>query len=223
MKKAEENANVVILGIGGAGVQIAGRLLTDSTDKVRVFGLDSCKEEVCYYIGPDSENGIVIGWGINHGLGAGADVQKGRAAAEADKEKIETLLQDADAVVLVSGFGGGIGTGATLYAAEMCARMHIPTAGVIIMPLSIEGPARTARALKGLSELEEYTAEIALIKLDELAMIYHESPSRIVKTADRIACEKIREYEAKIRSRWQRIRTEEKIRKMLAEFEETDQ
>ena len=102
-----------------------------------------------------AEHKIQIGKNLTKGLGAGANSNVGRNAAEADSEVIHSLLEGADMAFITGGMGGGTGTGAAPMIAQISRELGILTVGIVTLPFKFEGPKRHARALEGIAEMKK--------------------------------------------------------------------
>ncbi|MEO5958968.1 MAG: cell division protein FtsZ, partial [Opitutaceae bacterium] len=98
---------------------------------------------------------VLIGMGVTRGLGAGGDPELGRVAAEADREKIATVVKDCDLVFLVTGMGGGTGSGASPVVAEIATETGALVIAFVTMPFSFEGGRRLKQAEEGLRALRQ--------------------------------------------------------------------
>lgn len=115
-----------------------------------------------------AENQIQIGEKLTRGLGAGADPEVGRKAAEESKEQIEELLQDTDMVFVTAGMGGGTGTGAAPVVAQLAKQKGILTVGVVTKPFGFEGKVRMKNAEAGIEELKANVDTLITIPNDRL-------------------------------------------------------
>ena len=114
---------------------------------------------------------IQLGKKLTRGLGAGADPEVGRKAADEDREQIEKLLSGADMVFITAGMGGGTGTGAAPIVAEIAKSTGALVVGVVTKPFSVEGKLRTARAEEGIETLKQKIDTIITIPNELLLKI----------------------------------------------------
>src|SRR5436190_11042796 len=98
---------------------------------------------------------VLVGMRVTRGLGAGGDPELGRQAAEADREKIVAVVKDCDLVFLVTGMGGGTGSGASPTVAEIAAESGALVIAFVTMPFSFEGGRRLKQAEEGLQALRK--------------------------------------------------------------------
>ncbi|KAE9862025.1 cell division protein FtsZ, partial [Escherichia coli] len=103
---------------------------------------------------------IQIGGGITKGLGAGANPEVGRNAAEEDREALRAALEGADMVFIAAGMGGGTGTGAAPVVAEVAKDLGILTVAVVTKPFNFEGKKRMAFAEQGITELSKHVDKL---------------------------------------------------------------
>jgi cell division protein FtsZ len=114
---------------------------------------------------------IQIGGGITKGLGAGANPEVGRNAAEEDREALRAALDGADMVFIAAGMGGGTGTGAAPVVAEVAKDLGILTVAVVTKPFNFEGKKRMAFAEQGITELSKHVDSLITIPNDKLLKV----------------------------------------------------
>ncbi|MGH7756052.1 MAG: cell division protein FtsZ, partial [Vulcanimicrobiaceae bacterium] len=131
----EHAATIKVLGIGGGGCNAVNRMIDAGLSGVEFYvvntdvqALRNCK----------TENTVQIGSGVTRGLGAGANPDVGRQAAEESREDLALLLDGADLVFITAGMGGGTGTGAGPILAEIARESGALTIGVVTKPFSFE-------------------------------------------------------------------------------------
>ncbi len=115
---------------------------------------------------------IQLGMQTSRGLGAGADPQVGRLAAQEEHERIREILQGSDMVFITAGMGGGTGTGAAPVIAEIAKEMGILTVAVVTTPFGFEGKRRRQAAEQGIEELSQYVDSLITIPNDKLMSVY---------------------------------------------------
>lgn len=144
--------SIAIVGLGGAGVNI-----------LHIFGGSSAENVHLYALSPDERLGrdcgnvnfIQLGEGQNHGMGTGGDPELGRSAIFHSSKRIELILSNIRALVLVVGLGGGTGSGAAPLLAEMAKKAGVYLVTVAVMPFSFEGKRRRQQAEKAFRAVEE--------------------------------------------------------------------
>jgi cell division protein FtsZ len=140
-----------VLGVGGAGCNALAHLAQSGLTDVACVALntDAKALERC-----PVEHKLVLGARITHGLGAGGDPERGRAAAEDDQPALSALCAQADVVFLLAGLGGGTGTGAGPVVAELARKAGALVVGMIVLPFDCEGARRQRQAQLGLRQLK---------------------------------------------------------------------
>ena len=146
------NRQVVIkvVGVGGGGVNAVNRMLDAGMRGVEYIALNTDAQQL---LNSQAHVKLDIGREITHGLGAGADPEVGRRAAEDHEDEIEALLKGADMVFITAGEGGGTGTGAAPIVAKISKRLGALTVGVVTRPFNFEGKRRSEQADKGIENL----------------------------------------------------------------------
>ncbi len=143
---------IKVVGLGGAGANTVDRLKMENLDRLQMAVINTDAQALAS--SPVQEK-ILIGAGITRGLGAGADPDLGRQAAEADREKIAAAVKDCDLVFLVAGMGGGTGSGAAPTVAEIAAEQGAVVIAFVTLPFSFEGGRRVKQADEGLQALRK--------------------------------------------------------------------
>jgi cell division protein FtsZ len=161
MKKS--NANIKIIGVGGAGCNAVNYMIEEHIEDVEFYGLNTDLQALQE---TDIQNKIQIGKKRTNGLGAGAEPSVGRESAEEDAETIKHILEGTDMVFITSGMGGGTGTGAAPVIAKYAKEMGILTVGVVTKPFSFEN--RSEQAEQGILELQEHIDSLIVIPNDKL-------------------------------------------------------
>jgi cell division protein FtsZ len=166
----EHSATIKVLGIGGGGCNAVNRMIEAGLSNVDFFAVNtdvqalrSCK----------TQNTVQIGHNITRGLGAGANPDIGREAAEESREDIAMVLDGSDLVFITAGMGGGTGTGAAPIIAELAHDSGALTVAVVTKPFSFEGRKRMLLAERGIAELET--------KVDTLITIPNERILQIIE------------------------------------------
>lgn len=177
----ENNAKLVVVGVGGAGGNAVDTMISAGVKGVDfvVANTDSqalkrCKAPVKIQMGP--------------GLGAGSNPEIGREHAEATGEQIAESLQGADMVFIAAGMGGGTGTGAAPVIARKAREMGVLTVGVVTKPFDFEGKKRLRIAESGLAELKENVDSLVVIPNQKLVSIAGRNMTfaEAFKMADRV-------------------------------------
>lgn len=145
-----QEAGIVIVGLGGAGAHILQRFSGSSAENVRL-----CIMSPDERLGQDCGNVdfLQLGASLSHGLGSGGDPEVGRQSIEESREAIAELLKDTRLLVMVTGLGGGTGSGAAPVLAQMAADAGVMLVSVAVMPYSFEGKRRRAQAEAALDDI----------------------------------------------------------------------
>ena len=106
---------------------------------------------------------VQIGVNTTQGLGCGANPEIGRRAAEEDREKLQSMVADADIVFIVAGMGGGTGAGASPLIASLAREQGALAVGVVAQPFNFEGQRRAEQAERGLQELQSNADSVVVV------------------------------------------------------------
>ena len=164
----EENAGLAkikVIGVGGAGGNAVIHMINHDIQGADFICANTDSQAL------DRAKGSTIlklGDNVTRGLGAGADPQVGRAAAERDRAAIEELLAGADMIFITAGMGGGTGTGAAPVIAEIAKELGALTVAVVTKPFNFEGHKRKAAAEQGIAELVEEVDSLITIPNQKL-------------------------------------------------------
>lgn len=144
-------AEIKVAGVGGAGVNAVNRMIDAGLRGVEFIAINTDAQQLAMSA---ANVKIDIGRETTRGLGAGADPEVGRRAAEEHVEELEAALKGADMVFVTAGEGGGTGTGAAPVVARIAKELGALTVGVVSRPFTWEGPRRAQQAQKGIEELQ---------------------------------------------------------------------
>lgn len=161
-------AQIKVLGVGGAGNNAVNRMIEAELKGVEFIAINTDKQALML---SKANQKIQIGDKITKGLGAGANPEAGKRAAEETREEIAQHLKGSDLVFVTAGMGGGTGTGAAPVVAEVAKEMGILTIAVVTKPFSFEGKPRANNAEKGIKELEQYVDTLVIIPNDRLLQV----------------------------------------------------
>ncbi len=164
----EQFASIKVVGIGGGGSNAVNRMIAAG-----LKGVDFCAvntDAQALYLS-NAANKIQIGEQLTKGLGAGANPEIGRKAAEESRDSLEAMLKGADMVFITAGMGGGTGTGAAPVVAEVARKLGALTVGVITKPFTFEGNKRKQQAVEGMTVLKEKVDTLITIPNDRLLQI----------------------------------------------------
>lgn len=172
MFKLEEERNfdtvIKVVGVGGAGTNAVNRMISTGMDGVEFIVLNTDAQQLRDSLAPVK---IQIGNKLTKGLGAGADPEKGRDAANEDSDKIHKALKGADMVFVTAGMGGGTGTGGAPVVAEIAREHNSLVVGVVTKPFKVEGKRRMGIALDGIENLKKKVDTLITIPNDLLLKI----------------------------------------------------
>src|ERR1700745_897332 len=143
-------AVIKVVGIGGGGVNAVNRMIEHGLKGVEVIAGNTDAQALLM---SDADVKLDIGRELTRGLGAGANPDVGRKAAEDHREEIEEVLKGADMVFVTAGEGGGTGTGGAPVVANIARSLGALTIGVVTRPFSFEGKRRVVQAASGAEKL----------------------------------------------------------------------
>ncbi|MFQ5522506.1 MAG: cell division protein FtsZ [Acidimicrobiia bacterium] len=158
-------AVIKVVGIGGAGVNAINRMIESGVRGVEFIALNTDAQALLM---SDADVKLDIGRDVTKGLGAGANPEIGRAAAEEHRAEIEDVLKGSDMVFITAGEGGGTGTGGAPVVAEVARSVGALTVGVVTRPFGFEGRRRAVHAEQGIGELKEAVDTLIIIPNDRL-------------------------------------------------------
>ncbi|MEO7803240.1 MAG: cell division protein FtsZ [Actinomycetota bacterium] len=167
-------AVIKVVGIGGGGVNAVNRMIDVGLKGVEFIAVNTDAQALLM---SDADVKLDIGRELTRGLGAGADPELGRQAAEAHRNEIEEALKGADMVFVTAGKGGGTGTGGAPVVAEIAKSLGALTIGVVTRPFSFEGRRRAINAEQGIMTLKEKLDSLIIIPNDRLLQVCDETAS----------------------------------------------
>lgn len=172
MSALNNSANIIVIGVGGGGVNAVDRMIQEGVAGVDFIAMNTDSQSL---MKSEAELKLDIGHAISRGLGAGADPTVGRRAAEENADLIKASLENADMVFVTAGEGGGTGTGAAPVVAEIARSVGALTVGVVTRPFKFEGRQRANNASSGLAELRKSVDALIVIPNDRLLEISDET------------------------------------------------
>ncbi|TQR83989.1 cell division protein FtsZ [Mycobacterium hodleri] len=158
-------AVIKVVGIGGGGVNAVNRMIEQGLKGVEFIAINTDAQALLM---SDADVKLDVGRDSTRGLGAGADPEVGRKAADDAKDDIEELLRGADMVFVTAGEGGGTGTGGAPVVATIARKLGALTVGVVTRPFSFEGKRRSNQAEAGIAALRESCDTLIVIPNDRL-------------------------------------------------------
>ncbi|WP_307801454.1 cell division protein FtsZ, partial [Microbispora triticiradicis] len=178
-------AVIKVVGIGGGGVNAVNRMIEEGLKGVEFIAINTDAQALLM---SDADVKLDVGRELTRGLGAGANPEVGRKAAEDHREEIEEVLKGADMVFVTAGEGGGTGTGGAPVVASIARSLGALTIGVVTRPFSFEGKRRAMQAEAGIETLREEVDTLIVIPNDRLLSISDRQVSVLdaFKAADQV-------------------------------------
>ncbi|PWV95471.1 cell division protein FtsZ [Paenibacillus cellulosilyticus] len=164
----DQLAQIKVIGCGGGGSNAVNRMIEMGVKGVEFITVNTDAQALHL---AHSEHKLQIGDKLTRGLGAGANPEVGKKAAEESRELISNTLKGADMVFVTAGMGGGTGTGAAPVIAEIARECGALTVGVVTRPFTFEGPKRSRQAESGIEALKEKVDTLIVIPNDRLLEI----------------------------------------------------
>lgn len=164
----DQHAVIKVCGVGGGGNNAVNRMISEGLEGVEFIAFNTDAQALKH---SPAQTRLQIGSGLTSGLGAGADPEIGRNAAEEDRERIAESLKGADMIFLTAGMGGGTGTGACPIIAEMAREQGALTVAIVTLPFEFEGVPRMNNAMAGLRALEPNVDTLIVVPNDRVAAL----------------------------------------------------
>src|SRR5436189_1001476 len=169
-------AVIKVVGIGGGGVNAVNRMIEVGLKGVEFIAVNTDAQALLM---SDADVKLDIGRELTRGLGAGADPEVGKKAAEDHKDEIEDVLRGADMVFVTAGEGGGPGTGGAPVVARIARSLGALTVGIVTLPFKFEGTKRRTQALEGIEELRASCDTTIVIPNDRLLEVLDKGTSML--------------------------------------------
>jgi cell division protein FtsZ len=164
----DQLAQIKVIGVGGGGSNAVNRMIENGVKGVEFITVNTDAQALHL---SKSVHKLQIGDKLTRGLGAGANPEVGKKAAEESRETILNTLRGADMVFVTAGMGGGTGTGAAPVIAEIAKEVGALTVGVVTRPFTFEGRKRSLQAEQGIAALKEKVDTLIIIPNDRLLEI----------------------------------------------------
>jgi cell division protein FtsZ len=164
----DQLATIKVIGVGGGGNNAVNRMIEHGVQGVEFIAVNTDAQALNLSKAPTK---LQIGAKLTRGLGAGANPEVGKKAAEESKEQIEEALKGADMVFVTAGMGGGTGTGAAPVIAQIARELGALTVGVVTRPFTFEGRKRATQAASGIAAMKEAVDTLIVIPNDRLLEI----------------------------------------------------
>ncbi len=176
-------ASIKVVGVGGGGNNAVNRMIEAGLQGVEFISINTDLQALKL---SKSENRLQIGEKLTKGLGAGANPEIGKKAAEESKEELINSFKGADMIFVTAGMGGGTGTGAAPVIAELAKEVGALTVGVVTRPFSFEGRKRSSQAEQGIIALKSKVDTLIVIPNDRLLQVAdkHTSITEAFRIAD---------------------------------------
>ncbi len=167
----ELKPRILVLGVGGAGGNAINGMIDAGLQGVEFIAVNTDAQDLRL---SKAQTKIQMGLNLTKGLGAGAKLDIGQAAADESLNEIVNILQGSNMVFITAGMGGGTGTGSAHVIARAAKELNILTVGVITLPFLYEGPSRMRKAQQGLEELRKHVDTIIVVPNQNLFKIASE-------------------------------------------------
>src|SRR3978361_1021381 len=158
-------AVIKVVGVGGGGVNAVNRMIEQGLKGVEFIAVNTDAQALLM---SDADVKLDVGRELTRGLGAGAQPEVGKKAAEDHRDELEEVLKGADMVFVTAGEGGGTGTGGAPVVASIARKLGALTIGVVTRPFSFEGKRRDPQADAGLEALRPECDTLIVIPNDRL-------------------------------------------------------
>lgn len=184
-------ARIKVIGVGGAGNNAVNRMIESGITSAEYIAVNTDAQILAC---SKAKSKIQIGKALTKGLGAGADPEIGKAAAEEDKEVLTKAVEGTDLLFITAGMGGGTGTGAAPVIAKIAKDLKILTVAVVTEPFSFEGKHRMDNTMKGLDNLRKYVDTLILVPNEKIGdVVPRNAPmSEALRVADEVLKQGIR-------------------------------
>ncbi|PYZ93232.1 cell division protein FtsZ [Salipaludibacillus keqinensis] len=164
----EQLATIKVIGVGGGGSNAVNRMIENGLQGVDFIAVNTDAQALHL---SKADHKLQLGGKLTRGLGAGANPEIGKKAAEESRDQLEEQLTGADMVFITAGMGGGTGTGAAPVIAEIAKEAGALTVGVVTRPFTFEGRKRMLQATNGIAALKEKVDTLIVIPNDRLLEI----------------------------------------------------
>jgi cell division protein FtsZ len=168
MDAYSQSAVIKVIGVGGGGGNAVSHMVTAGIDGVEFICINTDAQALK---ASKVKTALQIGGTITKGLGAGADPEIGRQAAQEDRDRIMEMIQGCDMLFITAGMGGGTGTGAAPVVAQLAREMGILTVAVVTKPFGMEGSKRSMVADHGIAELTKSVDSLITIPNEKLLTV----------------------------------------------------
>jgi cell division protein FtsZ len=170
LESTTPEAVIKVVGVGGCGGNAVDHMINNGVQGVEFITMNTDAQALKRNLAKVT---LQLGAGVTKGLGAGANPEVGRLAAEEDRERITDLITGADMLFITAGMGGGTGTGAAPVVAEIARSMGVLTVAVVTKPFAFEGKRQKVAAV-GIDALKQHVDSLIIIPNDRLMAVLGE-------------------------------------------------
>ncbi|MDX2064859.1 MAG: cell division protein FtsZ [Fimbriimonadaceae bacterium] len=171
-----QTAVIKVIGVGGGGSNAVERMLASGIQGVEFIAMNTDVQALEQSPAPTK---LQLGSNLTRGLGAGANPEIGRGAAEESRNEIRRVLEGADMVFVTAGMGGGTGTGAAAVVAELAKEIGALTVAVVTKPFLFEGARRRKLAEQGITALMGRVDTLITIPNDKLLSVVEKKTTMV--------------------------------------------
>ncbi|MEY2341945.1 cell division protein FtsZ [Acidithiobacillus sp. IBUN Pt1247-S3] len=164
----QDGAVIKVIGVGGGGGNAINNMAATGLEGVEFISANTDAQALR---NSNAQRTLQLGNELTRGLGAGANPEIGKKAAEECREEIRGVLENTDMLFITTGMGGGTGTGAAPVVASIARDMGILTVGVVTKPFNFEGKKRQQYALTGIDELAQHVDSLVIIPNEKLLAV----------------------------------------------------
>jgi cell division protein FtsZ len=164
LESTAPEAVIKVVGVGGCGGNAVDHMINNGVHGVEFISMNTDAQALKRNLAKAT---LQLGASVTKGLGAGANPEVGRVAAEEDRERITELISGADMLFVTAGMGGGTGTGAAPVIAQLAREMGILTVAVVTKPFAFEGKRQKVAAV-GIDQLKQHVDSLIIIPNDRL-------------------------------------------------------
>src|SRR5438874_13029566 len=157
---------VKVVSVGGAGLNALDRVVLDGLEKAGVVAINTDVQSLASSVAPHK---VQLGRNVTRGLGAGGDPELGYQAAVESTEEIREALADANVIFICAGLGGGTGSGAAPYVAQLAREAGALVIAFVTLPFTFEGKRRNAQAREALARISEFAHAVVCFENDRMA------------------------------------------------------
>ena len=186
-----EDIVIKVIGVGGGGGNVINTMVASNIAGVEFIAANTDMQALNRSLAPRK---LQLGSGVTKGLGAGADPERGREAAQESYDELLEVLDGANMVFITAGLGGGTGTGAVPVIAKACKEIGALTVAVVSKPFCFEGKKRMKNAVAGWEALREHADTIITVPNDRLLslMSKNSTMSEMMEMVDHVLLEAVR-------------------------------